>query len=175
MKWIDSGDLEGWAKRFEAKGDFPLLISRLVRATSSGLLEASFPSGRNVYFDGWDGIVKTSESSEFTPAGISLWELGTEANPRKKAEKDYIKRTQDPLGQNPLESTLILVTPYVWKGRAKWRREKLREGSWKDILVYDAVSLEDWLQEAPSVGLWLVKKIKYPPDGFQSTEDFWKE
>jgi hypothetical protein len=34
MKLVDRNDIEGWAERFDSKGNLPTLISRLIRATT---------------------------------------------------------------------------------------------------------------------------------------------
>jgi hypothetical protein len=59
----------------------------------------------------------------------------------KKAEGDYDKRTNKPKGYDPSTSTFIFVTPHSWSGKAKWVNEKMQEGKWKDIRVYDCASL----------------------------------
>ena len=44
------------------------------------------------------------------------------------------------------------------------------------IKVIDAETLEEWIENAPTVGSWLAKHLgKYPSEGIQPTEDFWEE
>lgn len=174
MKWIDTSDLELWASKPAAKADLPLLISRLIRATTTKITTLNIPKGKSTNRGGWDGIVMASEANEFIPAGISLWEFGTTANAKGKADEDYDKRTADPKGFNPAESTFVFVTPQVWEGADDWVKEKIKEGKWKDIKVYNGSKLEEWLSIAPLQGYWLAKEIgRAPDDGVESAEDFW--
>ena len=91
-------DIERWAETIVSKGDLPYLISRLVRATTPASTQADFPSGSAAYIGGWDGEVTCQEDTPYVPKGISLYEFGTEADCKGKADDDYDKRTADPLG-----------------------------------------------------------------------------
>ena len=57
MKLVTRDDIEGWVERFDAKGFFPILMSKLVRATTHANTQIDFPSGSAVFIGGWDGIV----------------------------------------------------------------------------------------------------------------------
>lgn len=176
MKLITRDDIEQWSKRFDSKGNFPILISRLIRATTHQSTEIDIPSGSAAYVSGWDGIIKCQEDTHYISKGISLLEFGTEANPKGKADDDYDKRTENPLGYNPSESTFIFITTRFWKNKDKWRQEKLKEGIWKDIKVYDSSILEQWFEIALSVSRWFSAQIgKYPLDGTQTADEFWEE
>lgn len=168
MKWIDTSDLELWASKPASKADLPLLVSRLIRATTTNITTLSMPKGKSINRGGWDGIVMASEETEFVPAGQSFWEFGTTGNAKDKADKDYAKRTPDP------NATFIFVTPQVWEGGANWAAEKMKEGKWKDVRVYNGSKLEEWLSTAPLQSYWLAKEIgRAPNDGVESAEDFW--
>ena len=125
---------------------------------------------------GWDGILVLKENTEYLPSGISLWEFGSTRRPKQKAEEDYQKRTNDPLGYDPKESTYIFVSPRIWKNADEWAWEKSKEGIWKDVRVITGLELEEWIELAPTVAIWLAKHIgKYLPFGIQSPEIFWDE
>jgi len=176
MRLIDRKDIERWAEQFDAKGNFPLLISRLIRATAPKDTYVDFPSGNAVFIGGWDGIVKSSIGDGFVPEGISLWELGTEPRSKGKADEDYKKRTENPDGYVCADCTFVFVTPHFWNKKDKWRLEKLGEGKWKDIKVYDSSILEQWLDHTAAVSRWFSAYInKYPPDGILTIEEFWRE
>jgi hypothetical protein len=169
-------ELENWSKTFDAKGYLPLLVSRLVTATTPTSTFHEFPDGNAVFIGGWDGVVNSKGDSRFVPTGTSLWEFGTESKVKGKADGDYEKRTKDPLGHTPSECTFIFLTPRYWKEKEKWRQAKLQEGIWRDIRVYDALNIVDWLDDAPAVSRWLSIFIKtYPADGLLTVERFWKE
>jgi hypothetical protein len=141
MKLVDRNDIERWAERFDSKGNFATLISKLVRATTPPSTEIDFPSESAAFIGGWDGVIDCQEEKGVVPMGISLWEFGTEDYPKGKADKDYKKRTADPLGYVS-KSTFIFVTPRFWKFKDRWRLAKLKEGKWKYIRVYDSPSIE---------------------------------
>ena len=174
MKWIDTSDLELWASKPTAKADLPLLISRLIRATTTKITNLSIPKAKSTNRGGWDGVVMASEATEFVPVGVSLWEFGTTENAKGKADGDYEKRTADQKGHNAAESTFIFVTPQVWESADEWVEEKKKEGRWKDIQVYNGSKLEEWLSIAPMQSYWLAKEIgRAPNEGVESAEDFW--
>lgn len=176
MRLILRQHLENWATTFQAKGDFPILIGNLVRATTPQSTFMEFPSGSGVFIGGWDGIVRSKEDREYVPLGTSLWEFGTTEANTTKANEDYNKRTLDPLGEDPSNSTFIFVTPTVWTNKETWRQEKIQEGHWFDVRVYDSRNLEEWLDIAPAVAKTFAKQIgHFPNDGILLVEDFWDE
>lgn len=177
MKWIDAYDLDKiWAGRRDCQETLPLLTRKLIRATSNSIQTIKFPSGENVLIGGWDGILEVTEETEYLPIGVSLWEFGASKDPKGKADSEYAKRTSNPLGFNPANSTFIFVTPRLWQNGKDWVDEKMKDGVWKDIKVYNSEILEEWIEVAPTVGSWLAKHIgKFPHGGIQPTDDFWEE
>jgi hypothetical protein len=176
MKLVTRDDLERWAERFDSKGNLPLLISRLVRATTPVSTQADFPSGSAAFIGGWDGIVNCEDDNPYAPKGISLWEFGTEADNKGKADDDYDKRKSDPLGYTQKDCVFIFVTPRFWKMKDKWIEAKKKEGIWKDVRVYDSSVLEQWLDIALSVSRWFSGCIgSYPFDGIMTADEFWEE
>ena len=63
---------------------------------SASLVE--FPAGEGVQREGWDGLVDAAAGNAFVPAGVSVWELGTNKEIITKANQDFEKRTKDSLG-----------------------------------------------------------------------------
>ncbi|MCD6407798.1 XRE family transcriptional regulator, partial [bacterium] len=178
MRWIDATDLKNWASTRDSQEYLPLVIRRLIRATVNRINFLSFPAGESIVYPGWDGILKSEEETEYIPKGLSGWEVGTDQSIRKKAEEDYQKRKQNPCDLNPSETIFIFVTPRVWtkKKKDEWVTEKKEEKFWRDVRVYDARDLEEWLEQAPAVGAWLAKHIgKYPQQNVYSLEEWWNE
>jgi len=176
MKLIERIDIENWAKLHEAKGFFPYLISKLVYFTTLPEAFINIPSGSAVYIGGWDGEVNSAEERSYIPAGRSLWEFGTDKTFKSKAEKDYKKRTEDPIGYIPSECTFIFVTPMLWSKKETWRKAKMAEGIWHNILVYDSIDLEQWLDHSSPVATWFAKELKKAPaEGLIDPDLFWKE
>ncbi len=175
MKWIDSTDLKNWAPRRDCQENLPLVIRRLIRATVSKIDSIFFPAGDSTVYPGWDGRLESKEETEYIPNGLSVWEIGTHKDIKTKAEEDYKKRQKDPLEVNPLETTYIFATPRVWTKKDEWAKEKKEEDFWKDVRVYDARDLEEWLERTPAVGAWLAKYLNKYPEDVLSLEDWWNE
>ncbi|MEN5435288.1 hypothetical protein ABE545_16760 [Sphingobacterium faecium] len=178
MKLITRDNLESWAKTTFSKATLPYLISRLVRATTPISTKADLPSGSATYIGGWDGIVNCEIETAYVPQGISLWEFGTTDDCKGKADDDYNKRKKKPDGYTPSNCTFIFVTPRLWTQKDKWILAKKAENYWKDIKVYDAIDIEQWLDSALSVSRWFASQDgvgTYPFDGIMTADEFWEE
>lgn len=178
MNIVTRNHLERWANTIFSKSTLPYLISRLIRATTPPSTKVDMPWDSATYIGGWDGIVSCKEERAYVPLGISLWELGTAANSKEKADSDYEKRKNNPLGVAPQNATFVFVTPRLWKKKTEWIAAKKAEGYWKDVIAYDAVDLEQWLDSAPAVDRWLAseKGIEACPfEGVMTTDEFWNE
>ena len=178
MMIITRDQLSSWADTPESKANFPHLISRLIRATTAKDTKVNIPWGSATYIGGWDGIVDSKEKTRYVPKGISLWELGTDRDPKKKADADYEKRTGDPLGYTPHDATFVFVTPRIWTKKEEWVSQKKEEKKWKDVIVYDGISLEQWLDEAPAVSRWFASQGYagvYSADGIITADEYWEE
>lgn len=181
-KWITAQDIDRWASTPQAKFLLPDLLRRLVFATvpRENLKKIDFPSGAEVQRPGYDGTTVTTKTTPFVPEGVCFWELGCDANPKKKAQDDYdkrIKRHQERLNagetENLAEVTYITVTALDWQKAEDWAKDRRTEGKFKDVQVYDSNRLEHWIQDAPAVGLWLAQKIKGKHDGVLDLEAHW--
>ena len=175
---ITRDQLGSWADTPESKANFPHLISRLIRATTAKNTKVNIPWGSATYIGGWDGIVDSKEETRYVPEGISLWELGTNQDPQSKANADYEKRTKEPLGYTPQDATFIFVTPRTWTKKEEWVSQKKEERKWKDVIVYDGISLEQWLDEAPAVSRWFASQ-RYAgicsSEGIITADECWEE
>ena len=170
--------LGSWADKPESKANFPHLISRLIRATTAKDTKVDIPWGSATYIGGWDGIVDSKEEARYVPEGISLWELGTNRDPESKANADYKKRTKEPLGYTPQDATFVFVTPRTWTGKDTWVERRKEEKKWKDVIVYDGISLEQWLDEAPAVSRWFASQGHAgvcSTEGIITADERWKE
>lgn len=172
MKFITSTDLKQWADTKECQQLLPELIKRLIDTSVSNVCRISFPSGDATFLPGWDGIVSCEESIDTVPAGISLWECGSTDDVSGKINRDFNKRDDNPLGYNKEESTFVFVTPRIWEGAEKWIQTH-SEG-WKKVVVYTAIELERWIDNNPTVGMWLAKILhKLPSSGYKHPKVYW--
>lgn len=64
MKWIDTTHIRNWAQRRDCQEYLPLLVRKLILATSDSITSISFPSGENVLIGGWDGILEVYEETD---------------------------------------------------------------------------------------------------------------
>lgn len=175
MRLTSTEDLKAWAGTAESSIQLPELICRLIRSTTTAIMDLKIPLGKGIWRGGWDGIVESSLSTEFVPEGTSLWEWGISENYEKKANKDYETRTEDTNGQDIIHACFIFVTPHVWEKKDVWIAEKKAENKWGDIKIYDGQKLEQWLQLSPVQSLWLARQIqRLPDDGFELPLDFWE-
>ncbi|MDE3109607.1 MAG: hypothetical protein KGL02_06675, partial [Acidobacteriota bacterium] len=134
------------------------------------------PGGSSITLGGWDGMVNVATGNTYVPDGASAWEFSRRQDVKTKADEDYKKRTANPRGVASNETTFIFVTPRVWASKQAWIAERKCEGSWKDIRVYDAETLAQWLERAPAVGSWLARRIgKLPAAGIIAADEYWED
>jgi len=170
----DATDLAAWADRRDAQSALPRLIRRLIRATGAGATRLQFRADEGVQLSGWDGIVHADEGGPRVPAGASGWEMTMAKRPKTAADKNWTKRTQDSTPLTPEDSAFVFVTPRRWPDKEKWAFDKIRQGPWRDVRVYDADDLAAWLEDAPAVHTWLSIKIGKIPPGTRDLRSYWE-
>src|SRR5438105_3066351 len=177
MKWITVEELERWAGSIDASTALSELVSTLIRASAPSPKSFRFPTGDSAQLAGYDGTLESEASPPYVPEGKSGWEFGSGARVAEKAEGDYRKRTDKPLGASPAETTFVFVTPRTWGGAEDWIREKNNENHWKKVRVIDGLALEYWLFRNPAVAVRLATDILrlMPNYGVRSTDQFWDE
>ena len=176
MRLITAKDITAWAndRSRNCQGMLPLLVRRLIRATAAHVNRIDIPGDDAVSDEGWDGRLTCTSSSPHLPDGVSGWEIGTNQKVGEKAEDDYEKRSTDPLDLDPAATTYVFVTPRSWQKKHAWAAEKRAEGRWRDVRVIAAGDLEQWLEEAPAVALWLAQHLgRVPTTGFSGLEQWW--
>jgi hypothetical protein len=175
-----ASDLAKWASTRRAQEQLSEALRRLVYATTANPLYVDFPAGDAIQLGGFDGAVEVNKDHPLVPNGFSVWEVGTAANPKKKADSDYKKRrgsqphtARGPV--NPADTTFVFVTPRRWLGKDDWAESRRSEGFWKDVRVIDADDLEAWLQQAPATHVWLSRLIGRLPAGVDDIESAWAD
>ncbi|MEO8899938.1 MAG: hypothetical protein ABI488_00125 [Polyangiaceae bacterium] len=170
----DATDLDTWASRRDAQSLLPDLLRRLVLVTADDLLHIAFRSGEGVQLGGWDGTVQTTIGSTFVAPGYSGWEAGCDSDIKRKADDDFDKRTQDPLGLELQQTTFVFVTPRRWANKKKWVAAKAKTKVWKQVVAYDADDLATWLALAPAVHIWLSITLGKHPRTAEDLMTFWR-
>jgi len=169
----DGTALERWAIHRSAQADLPRLIRRLIRHENDQIQRVEMRGGEGVGLPGYDGMVEATRATSFVPDGLSVWEMGTDDDPADKATKDYNKRTKDPLGVDMATTTFVFVTPRRWRKKKDWEQKRREEGKWRDVRVLDADDIEQALEEAPAVRIWLSELLDMPALGAVTIEEWW--
>jgi len=175
LPFVDATDIIQWANRRDAQGRLPQLVRRMILASAAHVERILFRSQEGMHLGGWDGVAIVKSGNAFVPDGVSVWETGTDSRIKSKADKDYRKRTTDPLGIQPKEATFIFVTPRRWSQKEKWQNERRAEDVWRDVRVYDADDLETWLELVPNVHTWFSSLLGKNPSTMISLEIYWEE
>ncbi len=164
MNFITSATLKRFLEQDKRKFEslFPELVKRLILSSCQSVSHIRIPGHDDVWAPGFDGIVESQEQTTYVAAGKSVWEFGTNADSLNKINNDYKKRTDNPLGIDKSTTTFYLVIPRIWAydnqgvSRTKWESE--RKDEWRDIRVYDASVLCDWIDSEPDVCAWLFEQ-----------------
>lgn len=171
-EFADAEFLDAWEGR-RAQELLPHLVRRLIVA-SPGVLGLDMRSGDGVGAPGWDAVIEESPGTAWIPRGASRWELGTGADPRAKAQDDYRRRVENPLGAEPSRTTFVFVTQRRWPNAQDWERRRKEEGVWRDVRVIDADQLAAWLEATPEVHLWFSEKVGLQPLEVRTLEGWWE-
>lgn len=165
---IRAGDLVRWADTVEARTRLAVLLRILIHSTGCGLLQVDFPGGDEAERPGWDGWVESDEGTPWIPGGTSGWEFGVGSDCRRKAEKDFKKRTEKTTAEQRQSITYVFVTLRRWQTKNAWADEKKQEQLWRDVRVYDASDLEQWLEQSLPGQLWLAELWQRPTKGVRT-------
>ena len=175
MKFISTKDLQLWADTVDCSYNLPHLVRKLILATTDmkGIKHIHFPYGDDIQTGGYDGELDTDSGNAFVPFGASVWEFGTTDKKKGKADEDYSKRVKDPLDKIPAETTYINVNAKKYRDKNKWVAEKKADNFWRDVRYLDAIDLEQWLELAPTVELWLAERLRKPTLGIFTLGEYW--
>ena len=124
----DATDLERWADQRSAQADLLKLVRRVIRHENDQVQRVEMRAGKGVEVPGYDGVVEATRPTSFVPNGLSVWEMGTSADPARKATEDYNARTEDPLGVDKASATFVFVTPRRWRKKKDWEQKRREEG-----------------------------------------------
>lgn len=152
----------------------PELVKRLILAGNASVFGHRFPSMDQIWAPEFDGIANCKEESKYVHKGMSVWEFGTNANALAKINSDYDKRTKNSLGINKEDASFYLVVPKVWAYDTSITEWENTHNDWKNVKVYDAVVLCEWINSEPAVCAWLLDKIEKTDDvDFMTVSSAW--
>ncbi|MFA6002821.1 MAG: hypothetical protein WC881_02005 [Elusimicrobiota bacterium] len=175
-KWVSAQDLNRWADKTESRGLLPELIRRLVHATTDvkELEYVNFSGGEETHRPGYDGETRVKAGNAKVPAGLTFWEMGTDISIRAKLEKDYSKRVKKRGAGDFSDANYIAVTPRDYPGKKRWIDEKSALGDWHEVRLYDSDDIEQWLELAPAVGIWLSGYASRRPENICDISTHWE-
>lgn len=175
---IEVVEIDNWSNKIEARDTLPLLVRKLIKYDLSELIFSYMPVKSRVGMHGPDGVIKTNFGTQYVPKGTSLWEMGVGKEPIKKANFDINKRTKNPpYDINPSETTYIQVTSRAcdYEDLTGWHEKQKNKKNWKNVRIYDAHTLEEWIESAPPVEKWFANILNIPINGVERLEDWWND
>jgi addiction module HigA family antidote len=168
-------DIEEWAKGpISARYRMSVFLRLLVHSTGSRLTFVDFPGNDDSERPGWDGFVEASAGTPWVPQGKSGWEFGVNSDIKKKADGDYDKSIKAVPAKERKDTTFVFVTPRRWHGKKVWQSSKQAKKEWKDVRVYDASDLEQWLEQSIPGQAWFANERGVPSEGVLSLDTCWK-
>jgi addiction module HigA family antidote len=171
---IKAMQIEAWSDRQETRAELAAFLRRLVVTTGAELSKVDFPAFENSQRKGWDGIVAADTATPWIPLGNSGWEFGVNRDAARKAEEDYSARTKGVAAKVRVATTFVFVTPRNWTGKEAWAAAKRAQGGWKDVRVYDASDLEQWLETSIPAQAWMAERLALGVGDVQTTDACWK-
>ncbi len=172
---IRASHIERWADQIATRNELAALLRTLVHSTGRSLMRVDFPAYDNAERKGWDGYVEAGSATPWIPAGKSGWEFGCDSVAGSKANSDYDNRTRSVSKEERRDHTFVFVTPRNWKKKRIWveRRKSLRQ--WKDVRVFDASDLEQWVEQSVPAQIWLAERLGIVSQGLRSLDQCWSE
>lgn len=174
---IEATDVEYWvdSQTVSSRSKIPLLLRRLVHATTDGLTEIDFHGGEESERKGWDGETETAVGSEKVPAGKTGWELSASSDLPRKPTSDIKEREKKLSKAEREETTFVFVTARRWPGKDSWAKTHRASGAWKDVKALDADDLAQWIEQSIATQIWFAEQIGKPVDGVKSLSRCWEE
>lgn len=152
----------------ECRGLIPEFVYTLIATTASkDYLEKFYlPYGDDISLKGFDGIVSYSQNHPYIPKGLSVWEIGTSKDPKRKFDEDFSKAKEKLSKFSPStdihDVTYVAVFPRTisYQNQENWIRQKKKEGSeFKNIRIIDAFLLAQWANQSVSAQLHFSKQF----------------
>jgi len=173
---IKANQIEQWVPHnTQARTRLSVFLRTLVHSTGRSLTKVDFPGNDDAERPGWDGFIETAEGTPWIPVGTSGWEFGTNENINKKADNDFDKNVRALDQKERDEITFVFVTPRRWAGKTKWINAAKKKGLWKDVRAYDAVDLEQWIEQSIPGQAWFANETGIPTLAVRSLDKCWTD
>jgi addiction module HigA family antidote len=173
---IKANQIEEWIDHnIPARTRLSVFLRTLVHSTGSALARVDFPGNDDAERSGWDGFVEAGEGTPWIPVGRSGWEFGVNENVKTKADGDFEKSVKAVNKKEREETTFVFVTPRRWAGKSAWIAEAKAKGLWKDVRVYDASDLEQWLEQSLPAQAWFASETFIPAQHVRSLDKCWAD
>jgi len=175
---VSALDIEQWINTNprRAQEEFPELIKRLIYYFSPNA-HIICPSGDNISVKGFDSYVESNDKNDsFVPYGKSIWECGTNKDYKEKLKKDFENRTKEVASHEQKEYSFVLVTGRRFSNtteKINLQKDLKEKSNWKDVRIYDAVDIEEFLEKALPVKIWFAKSIGKVPDNVYDIDLYW--
>lgn len=170
---VRAGDLVHWADTLDARARLSVLLRRLVHSTGTSLRTVDFPGNDDSQRPGWDGWVGTEVGTPWIPEGQSGWEFGVTKDINTKADGDFEKSLKQHSEAERQVIVFVFVTPRRWPGKHAWIQAKKALKQWRDVRAYDAVDLEQWLEQSLPAQTWLMQELGRPTKNVRTLERSW--
>src|SRR5690606_2878583 len=72
-------------------------------------------------------------------------------------------------------TTFVFVTPRKWPGKQAWEKARRAEKQFRDVRVFDAVDLEQWLEQSVATQTWFAELIGASTEGLRSLDSCWSQ
>lgn len=178
MGLVRAVHLSQWAMTHDARVKLGDLLRRLIHASipPSEIRRVRFLSDESTGLKGWDGLLECDSGVTWVPEGTSVWELGTSAEARDKIRKDFKARLEKdlPAGWIKGETTYVAVTLRNLDDLAELENELKQSSPWRDVKIYDATTMEEWIGRYPSVTTWLQEQRVGPPPSIHTLNKEWQ-
>lgn len=170
-----ANDIEDWVEHnIGARSRFAVFIRTLVNSTTT-LQAVEFPGNDDAERPGWDGWTECEVGNPWVPAGKCGWELGTDSNPKTKADRDYQKSVEAHSASDRAEMAFIFVTPRSWSRKTAWVKAKAEQKQWREVRAYDSSDLEQWLEQSVPAQAWFAAETNVPTAGVRSLDRCWND
>lgn len=175
---ITSTELEIWSNTRDAQGKLPLLLRKLItNSVDKYIPHVDIPVEDSIWKPGMDGVVQTISTSVLGEAGIYKIECGVDEDYKDKFFSDLKKRSADL--REKTDAIFVFVTTRKIQDKNKLinqaRQDIVNSNLWKNIKVFDADSIEYWLEQDYATAAWMCDVLGKPSDGIYDFDKKWRE